>query len=70
MKELSPLQKDVVKHLCKGLTTAEIAEILGISINTTQNIVSTILLKMGCKTRAEIAAKAVSLNIVNLSEIE
>jgi len=66
MKKLSPLQKIIVEFLCEGLSTAQVAERLGISVNTTQNIISTTLLKMNCKTRAEVTAKAVVLSIVNL----
>jgi len=67
MKKLSPLQKIIVEYLCEGLNTAQVAERLGISVSTTQNIISTTLLKMNCKTRAEVAAKTVALSIVNLS---
>ncbi len=66
MKKLSPLQKIIVEYLCEGLNTAQVADRLGISVSTTQNIISTTLLKMNCKTRAEITAKAVSLGIVTL----
>lgn len=66
MKKLSPLQRIIVEYLCEGLNTAQIAERLGISVNTTQNIVSATMLKMNSKTRAEVTAKAVSLGIVAL----
>lgn len=66
MKKLSPLQRIIVEYLCEGLNTAQVAERLGISVSTTQNIISTTLLKMNCKTRAEVTAKAVALSIVNL----
>lgn len=69
MKKLSPLQKIIVEYLCEGLNTAQVAERLGISVSTTQNIVSTTLLKMNCKTRAEVAAKAVALSIVHLDKV-
>jgi DNA-binding NarL/FixJ family response regulator len=65
MKLLSPLQIIVVEDMCKGLNTAQIAQRLQISVNTTQNIISTIMLKMNCNTRAEITAKAVASGIVN-----
>ena len=69
MKKLSPLQKIIVEFLCEGLNTAQVAERLGISVNTTQNIISTTLLKMNCRTRAEITAKAVTLGIVSLNSL-
>lgn len=69
MKKLSPLQKIIVEFLCEGLNTAQIAERLGIGIGTTQNIISTTLLKMNSKTRAEVTAKAVTLGIVSLNRL-
>ena len=69
MRKLSPLQKIIVEFLCEGLNTAQIAERLGIGISTTQNIISTTLLKMNSKTRAEVTAKAVSLGIVTLNSL-
>jgi DNA-binding NarL/FixJ family response regulator len=69
MKLLRPLQIIVVEDMCAGLKTAQIAERLQISVNTVQNIVSTIMLKMNCTTRAEVTAKAVAMSIVNQHEI-
>lgn len=69
MRKLSPLQKIIVEFLCEGLNTAQVAERLGIGISTTQNIISTTLLKMNCKTRAEVTAKAVTLGIVSLNSL-
>ena len=65
-KKLSPLQTVIVEYLCKGLTTRELAEKLSISENTTQNIVSTIMLKLDCKTRAEVATKCLVAGIVKV----
>ena len=70
MKKLSPLQIVIVENLCEGLNTVQIAKRLGIGESTTQNIISTIMLKMNCRTRAEIAAKAVSMGIVSLNTYE
>ena len=69
MRKLSPLQRVIVEYLCEGLNTAQVAERLGISVSTTQNIISTTLLKMNCKTRAEVTAKAVTLGIVSLNSL-
>ena len=68
MKLLSPLQIIVVEDMCKGLNTAQIAERLQISVNTVQNVISTIMLKMNCKTRAEVAAKAVAMGYCDPSK--
>ena len=64
-RTLSPLQKIVTGLLCKGLTTREVADSLQVSESTTQNIISMIMLKTNCKTRAELAAKAVKLGLVS-----
>ncbi len=64
MKLLSPLQIIVVEDMCQGYNTAQIADRLQISVNTVQNVISTIMLKMNCKTRAEVTAKAVAMGIV------
>ena len=68
-RTLSPLQKIVTKLLCQGMTTKEVADNLQISESTTQNIISMIMLKTNCKTRAELAAKAVRLGIVSLETV-
>jgi DNA-binding NarL/FixJ family response regulator len=70
MKLLSPLQIIVVEDMCAGLNTAQIADRLQISVNTVQNIISTIMLKMNCKTRAEITAKAVATGILNHHQLK
>jgi len=65
-KKLSPLQVAIAEHICQGMTTKELAEHLSISENTTQNIVSTIMLKLQAKTRAELASKCVASGIVKV----
>ena len=64
-RTLSPLQKVVTELICKGMTTKEVADSLQISESTAQNIISMIMLKTNSKTRAELAAKAVKLCLVN-----
>ena len=68
-RTLSPLQKIVTELLCQGMTTKEVADNLQICESSAQNIISTILLKTNSRTRAELAAKAVSLNIVHLEKV-
>ena len=65
-KKLSPLQVAIAERLCEGYTTKELAEHLSISENTTQNIISTIMLKLQAKTRAELASKCVAGGIVRV----
>ena len=65
-RTLSPLQTIVTELLCEGLTTKEVADNLQVSESTAQNIISMIMLKTNCKTRAELAAKAVANNLVRL----
>lgn len=67
-RTLSPLQKIVTELLCQGMSTKEVAGHLQIGESTTQNIISIIMLKTGTKTRAELAAKAVKQNLVNVYE--
>jgi DNA-binding CsgD family transcriptional regulator len=50
---LTPRQMDVLGHLVKGLTNAEIADLLFVSTRTVDHHVSAILDKMGVSTRAE-----------------
>ncbi len=64
-RTLSPLQNVVTELLCRGFTTKDIASNLQVSDSTAQNIISMIMLKTNSKTRAELAAKAVKLGLVN-----
>lgn len=68
-RTLSPLQKVVTELICKGLTTKEVADNLQISESTAQNIISMIMLKTNCRTRAELAAKTVYQNLIKLENI-
>ena len=65
-RTLSPLQIIITELLCQGMSTKEVAEYLQIGESTTQNIISAIMLKTGTKTRAELTAKAVKQNLVNV----
>jgi DNA-binding CsgD family transcriptional regulator len=57
---LSERELDVVRLLVKGITNQEIADDLGISIETVRKHVSKSLEKTGTKTRAGLVAKALS----------
>jgi DNA-binding CsgD family transcriptional regulator len=56
---LSKREDEVVRLVAQGLTNAEIAERLFISVKTAGNHVSSILTKLGLRSRAEAAAYAV-----------
>ena len=55
---------DVLREMMDGLTNEEIAERLGISVNTVCSHVLHILNKTGFKNRLELAINAASLGIV------
>ena len=56
--ELTPAQLKVVEHLCRGLTNREIAQELGLSIETVRKHVATIFDKTGVNTRSAVVALA------------
>jgi len=53
---LSKRELEVAALVAEGLSNAQIAERLFISVKTAGNHVSSILMKLGCRSRAEIAA--------------
>jgi DNA-binding CsgD family transcriptional regulator len=55
---LTPRQMDVLGHLAKGLTNAEIADLLFVSTRTVDHHVSAILDKIGASSRAEAVTAA------------
>jgi len=57
-ESLSARELDVLRLLVKGLTNAEIARTLGISIETVRKHVSNALEKTGTKTRAGLVGRA------------
>lgn len=60
---LTTRQLDVLVLLADGLTNAEIAERLVVSVRTVDHHVSAILSKLGAQSRHEAAATATSLNL-------
>ncbi len=62
---LTQRQLDVLALLAEGLTNAEIAERLVVSVRTVDHHVSAILSKLGAHTRREAAATADSLGLVH-----
>jgi DNA-binding CsgD family transcriptional regulator len=58
---LSPRQRDTARQLCGGLTNKEIAARLGLSVRTVDMHVADVLKRLGCRTRAEAAAKITAM---------
>ncbi|WP_158564112.1 ATP-binding protein [Jiangella anatolica] len=61
---LTDRQLDVLRLLIDGLTNAEIAEKLVVSVRTVDHHVSAILTRLGVRTRREAATTARTLNLV------
>ena len=62
--ELSPREKDVLKEICEGKNTQEIADTLIISPNTVETHRAHLLLKVGVKNTAGLVKWAVENEIV------
>ena len=54
---LSPAERAVTAHLCRGLSNREIAALLGKSPATVKNQVAAILGKLGVPTRTRLIAR-------------
>lgn len=63
---LTERQTDVLRLLAEGLTNAEIAARLVLSVRTVDTHVGAILIKLGAKTRREAAARAKSLGLLEV----
>jgi two-component system, NarL family, nitrate/nitrite response regulator NarL len=63
--KLSVREIDVVVHLCRGATNAEISELLGIKLVTVKLHVRNICQKLGARNRTEAAIKARQLGIIH-----
>jgi DNA-binding CsgD family transcriptional regulator len=57
MHELSPRERQVAAMLAAGKTRPEIAEALGVSLNTVATIGKRIYAKLGVRRRAELASR-------------
>ena len=60
---LTPREAEVLDHLADGLTNEQIASVLVISPRTVDHHVSSLLAKLGAKTRGEAAAHARRLGV-------
>jgi DNA-binding NarL/FixJ family response regulator len=63
---LSPREKEVLRLIAEGKSRQEIGEILSISVRTLDTHRTNILLKLGCKTTAELVHYAVRRHFVEL----
>lgn len=55
--DLTERERDVVKHVIRGLSTGEIAELLFISANTVQDHLKAIFDKVGVRSRRDLVAR-------------
>ena len=62
--DLTPRDLDVLRELMYGRTNEEIAERLGISVNTVRTHIQNMLNKTGYKNRLELVVNAASIGIV------
>ncbi|MCU1278783.1 MAG: hypothetical protein JWM53_2329, partial [bacterium] len=58
LASLTPRQRVIVQHVARGLTNAEIARALRVSINTVRNRLADVFTRLGVSTRAELVAVA------------
>lgn len=65
--DLTPREFDVLNHMVKGLTNAEIAQLLGIKPSTVKNHISNILSKLGAASRTEAVSLALKHKLVHHS---
>lgn len=68
IKSLSQRETQVLAWVCKGKTNYEISLILGNSSKTVKNQVQAILIKLNVNNRAQAAAKAIELNLLELGQ--
>jgi len=61
---LSPREREVLALLAEGLSNAEIAEQMGIALNTVRNHVRSILEKLGLRNRVQAAVYAVRCGLL------
>lgn len=62
--KLSIRQMETLTYIAKGFTNREVADILGIRIDTVKDYLKTIFSRLGVASRAEAVSLAVSLGII------
>lgn len=68
--ELSEREKTILKHVAKGLTNKEIAEILFLSAHTVITHRKNITNKLGIKTISGLTVYAILNNIINIGDLQ
>lgn len=63
---LSPRELEVLAHLASGETNGEVARCLGLAVKTVEMHVSSLLAKLGTRSRTQAALVAVELGLVQL----
>ena len=66
MPELTERQREIVHSLTRGLTNADIAKQLGITVFGVQKHLKVIFAKLGAATRAEAAAIALKRHLLKI----
>ena len=64
--KLSPREREVLKLIAEGKSRKEIGKILGISVRTLDTHRTNILLKLGCKSTAELVHYAVRRKLIDV----
>jgi NarL family two-component system response regulator LiaR len=62
--KMSQRQLEILNLVAKGFSNKEIADILGVSLETIKNHIKKILVRMGVSSRTEAASLAVNLQLV------
>jgi DNA-binding NarL/FixJ family response regulator len=63
---LSTREKEVVRLVADGLRSKEIAERLGVAVKTVETYRRRLMLKLKCKTTAELVRKAIHTGVVEM----
>ena len=66
---LSERQKEIVRLLCNGFTTVEIANVLHISNRTAAHYKTVIYPVLNVKNQSELMRAALTLGIINVNEL-
>jgi DNA-binding NarL/FixJ family response regulator len=69
-RKLTPRQIEVIRLLCNGFTTHEIADVLNISINTVFNHKADIYSALAIRNENELIRAALYLDLINVKELE
>lgn len=62
--DISQRELSVLRYVCQGMTNAEIAEKLSLRPGTVKNMISLLLSKTGCISRAQLVKYAAEKNLV------